>query len=47
MSSNIRFNIIHHPLSDLFVVYNDTRDTRSRQIAGLALIIKLTNLFKF
>ena len=26
-SSNIRFNIQHHPLSDLYLVYNDTRDT--------------------
>ena len=47
MSSNIRFNIIHHPLSDLFVVYNDTRDTRRGQIAGRAFIIKLTHLFNF
>ena len=47
VSSNIRFNIIHHPLSDLFVVYNDTRDTRRGQIAGRAFIIKLTHLFNF
>ena len=26
-SSNTRFNIIHRPLSDLFVVYNDWRDS--------------------
>ncbi len=47
VSSNIRFNIIHHPLSDLFIVYNDTRDTRRGHIAGRTLIIKVTNLFKF
>ena len=27
VSSNIRFNFIHHPLSDLYLVYNDRRDT--------------------
>jgi hypothetical protein len=46
-SSNIRFNITHHPLSDLYLVYNDTRDTDSGQLVGRAFIIKLTNLFNF
>jgi len=27
ISNNIRFNLIHHPGSDLFVVYNDLRQT--------------------
>ena len=31
-SSNVRFNIIHRPLSDFFLVYNDRRDS----IAGVA-----------
>jgi hypothetical protein len=47
VSSNLRFNWTHHPLSDIYLVYNDTRDT----IAGLtrerALIVKLTNMFSF
>jgi hypothetical protein len=47
VSSNIRFNITHHPLSDLYVVYNDTRDTARGEIVGRALIVKLTNLFDF
>ena len=47
VSSNIRFNITHHPLSDLYVVYNDTRDTARGEIVGRALIVKLTNLFNF
>jgi hypothetical protein len=47
VSSNIRFNITHHPLSDLYVVYNDTRDTTNGQIAGRAFAVKLTNLFNF
>jgi hypothetical protein len=46
-SSNTRFNLIHHPLSDLFVVYNERRDTRSSRLIDRALIIKLTNLFDF
>ena len=47
VSSNIRFNITHHPLSDLYVVYNDTRDTARGELAGRAVMIKLTNLFNF
>ena len=46
-SSNVRFNIIHHPLSDLYVVYNDTRETTTREIVGRAFMVKLTNLFNF
>jgi hypothetical protein len=26
VTSNVRLNLIHRPLSDLFVVYNDNRD---------------------
>ena len=47
VSSNIRFNIIHSPLSDFFLVYNDLRDTSSGQVVQRAVIIKLTNLFNF
>jgi hypothetical protein len=48
VSSNIRYDFIHHPLSDLFVVYNDTRGA----FGGLArpsrsLTVKLTHLFSF
>ena len=25
LSSNVRYDFIHHPLSDLYIVYNDTR----------------------
>jgi hypothetical protein len=45
-SSNIRFNLIHRPLSDLYIVYNERRssvgDVRER-----ALIAKLTYAFDF
>ena len=47
VSSNIRFNITHHPLSDIFLVYNDTRDTVTGQLVGRAFIVKFTNLFNF
>ena len=51
VSSNIRFDIIHHPLSDLYIVYNDTRDTipnlSGQRVRERAFIVKLTNLFSF
>lgn len=46
VSSNIRLDFIHHPLSHLYLVYNDRRDT-SGQLLERALILKLTNLFNF
>ena len=47
VSSNIRFNIIHHPLSDLYIVYNDTHETSTGETVGRAFTVKLTNLFNF
>jgi hypothetical protein len=47
VSSNIRFNLIHHPLSDLYLVYNDRRDTRAGLLLERAFIVKVTNLFTF
>ena len=47
VSSNVRFNIIHRPLSDLFIVYNDRRSTANAQVVERALIVKFTNLFDF
>jgi hypothetical protein len=41
-SSNVRFNIIHHPLSDFFLVYNDRRDMVSGARIDRALITKMT-----
>jgi len=46
-SSNLRFNFTHHPLSDIYVVYNDRRDTMNGQLLERAVIVKLTNLFSF
>ena len=47
VSSNVRFNWTPHPLSDLHIVYNDTRDSLSGRIRERAFIVKLTNLFSF
>ena len=46
-SSNLRFNQIHHPLSDFFFVYNERRDERSGDLINRALIAKLTYLMAF
>ena len=47
VSSNLRFNFMHHPLSDIYVVYNDRRDTTGGQLLERAFIVKITNLFNF
>ena len=45
-SSNIRFNLIHRPLSDFFLVLNDRRDLMGNRI-DRALIAKYTILIDF
>ncbi len=47
-NANVRFNIIHHPLSDLFIVYNDQRIlTPERPVPGRAVIVKFTQMLAF
>jgi hypothetical protein len=46
-SSNLRFNIIHRPLSDFFLVYNERRDERSGTLINRALVAKMTYLVAF
>ena len=47
-NANVRFNLIHHPLSDLFIVYNDQRIiTPDAPIPGRALIVKFTQMLAF
>jgi hypothetical protein len=41
-TSNVRLNVIHRPLSDLFVVYNDRRDSIDGRLIDRAMIVKLT-----
>ena len=45
-SSNIRFNIIHRPLSDFFLVYNERRNTLSGDLLDRALIAKVTYMIQ-
>ena len=48
LNANVRFNLIHHPLSDLFVVYNDQRFLEdSSQVPGRSLTLKFTQMFSF
>jgi hypothetical protein len=46
-SSSLRFNIIHRPLSDFFLVYNDRRDERTGDLVNRALVAKMTYLLAF
>ena len=48
INSNIRFNFIHHPLSDLYIVYNDQRfTTDGSPVPGRGFIVKFTQMFSF
>jgi hypothetical protein len=44
----VRFNIIHRPLSDLFIVYNDQRTfTPDQPVPGRSFIVKFTQMMAF
>ncbi|MDA2932816.1 carbohydrate binding family 9 domain-containing protein [Acidobacteria bacterium AH-259-D05] len=47
VSSNIRFNLIHRPLSDIFFVYNESRDAFAGGEEDRAIIVKYTHLVDF
>ena len=47
-NSNVRFNVIHHPLSDLYIVWNEQRFmTGEGIIPGRGLTIKVTHMLAF
>ena len=46
IASNIRFNFIYKPLSDLFLVYNERRSTTG-EVRERALIAQFTYVFDF
>ena len=46
-SANVRFNLIHRPLSDFFIVYNESQYTDAAQNAGRGLVVKYTQMFSF
>jgi len=47
-NANVRFNLIHRPLSDFFVVYNEQQFTdRPDVVHGRAVIVKYTQMLSF
>ena len=46
-SSNMRLDIIHRPLSDIYLVYNERHDSRSGNLVSRAVIAKMTYLLAF
>ena len=47
-NANVRFNFIHHPLSDLYVVYNEQQITNDATInPGRSVIVKFTRMMAF
>jgi hypothetical protein len=46
-STNLRFNLIHRPLSDFFLVYNDHHDTLGRALLDRSIAAKLTYMMAF
>ena len=46
-SSNLRFNIIHRPLSDFFLVLNDRRDSDTGDLIDHAVVAKMTYMVAF
>ncbi|HEX9728760.1 MAG TPA: DUF5916 domain-containing protein [Gemmatimonadales bacterium] len=48
VSMNVRFNLIHHPLSNLYLVYNESRTTGlDAPASGRSIIIKATQMLAF
>jgi hypothetical protein len=48
LNANVRFNLIHRPLSDLYIVFNEQRITGpDAPVAGRAVIVKVTRMFSF
>jgi hypothetical protein len=47
-NANVRFNVIHRPLSDLFVVYNEQQFTEGPEVnPGRAVIFKYSHMLAF
>jgi len=44
-SSNVRFNIIHRPLSDFYLVYNEQRDQLTGEMLDRSITAKFTYMF--
>ena len=47
-NSNLRFNVIHHALSDVFIVWNEQRFVTSEGITpGRSFQVKVTQMMAF
>ncbi|MBI4886052.1 MAG: carbohydrate binding family 9 domain-containing protein [Acidobacteria bacterium] len=46
-NSNLRFNVIHRPLSDIYLVFNERRDTDTGGLLDRALVAKMTYMVAF
>jgi hypothetical protein len=46
-SANVRFNLIHRPLSDFFIVYNESQFSGTSRPAGRGLVVKYTHMLAF
>jgi hypothetical protein len=47
-NANVRFNVIHHPLSDVFIVYNEQRfTTPDAPVVGRSLVVKITQMLSY
>jgi len=47
ITSNLRFDLIHHPLSDIFIVYAEQRDLFQGDLVDKTLTLKYTHLVDF
>ena len=47
ISTNVRYRMIHHPLSDFYVVYNEVRDTTGDGDTQRVFSVKITHLVSF
>lgn len=47
VTSNIRFNFIHRPLSDFYVVYNEAREVTGPRRSDRAVTVKYTRMFSY
>jgi len=46
-NANVRFDLIHRPLSDLFIVYNEQQLTSRDVTSGRGVIVKYTHMLAF
>jgi hypothetical protein len=46
-NTNLRFDLIHHPLSNLYITYSDVRDTLNLPRTTRILAIKFTQMLQF